>query len=521
MNSSKLTTSKLLLIIFSIILFFSFTYILTNGTMDLKEGEPFSRTYISILDNLLKGRFDIDPSAIGYEAFYRDGKTYTYFGIFPAILRGVIELMFKRGNTDWSRISTLLAATLAVIFSTITYFKVASSQCSNSNTNYFYTTLFALTIAFGSPITFLLSSAYIYHEAIMWGLAWSCMFIWSFISFSLSKKICTRYIFIMSVSCGFAMLSRISFSSITLGLMLLIGLMFFSGKLPTRLAPEITTKQYKTIILVAILPFILCLLVAMKVNYERFGEPFNFCKLEYYQHFINDAPQRLQGLKQWGIFNIYRIPFGIIYYFIPDKNHFINQFPFIKISDKHSLFDTLRYNGSGKLREVSIDGIERLNPLTVSSPAIVFFAFIGIFSLLNSGVLGIILILPFLLQSIFTLGTAGITLRYTAEFVPFLVVCSIYSFSLIKDLEKMERLPRAFIRTIAVLITLVGMYTSLTTMLQFKLDLWPVQPMAKANIVLFYSKVNQSWLEPIMSLISSILQYTYSNVIDLITGLLL
>jgi hypothetical protein len=40
-----------------------------------------------MLVHLLHGEFTVDRSAIDYEAITQDGKTYTYFAVFPAISR--------------------------------------------------------------------------------------------------------------------------------------------------------------------------------------------------------------------------------------------------------------------------------------------------------------------------------------------------------------------------------------------------------------------------------------------------
>jgi hypothetical protein len=43
----------------------------------------------SMMQHMLHGRFDVDPAAIlaGGEVYIRDGRTYSYFGVFCALLR--------------------------------------------------------------------------------------------------------------------------------------------------------------------------------------------------------------------------------------------------------------------------------------------------------------------------------------------------------------------------------------------------------------------------------------------------
>jgi hypothetical protein len=45
-------------------------------------GNPLNLAFNSTLDNLLHGRFDVDPQIEGWEGFVRDGRYYPYWGIF-------------------------------------------------------------------------------------------------------------------------------------------------------------------------------------------------------------------------------------------------------------------------------------------------------------------------------------------------------------------------------------------------------------------------------------------------------
>ena len=44
------------------------------------------KAFDSMMVHSLRGEFTVNREAIGYEAFTLDGKTYAYFGIFPAVL---------------------------------------------------------------------------------------------------------------------------------------------------------------------------------------------------------------------------------------------------------------------------------------------------------------------------------------------------------------------------------------------------------------------------------------------------
>jgi hypothetical protein len=63
-----------------------YLFLLSNGTFQLFAPEMLDKAFDNMLVHLPRGEFTVDREAIGYEAFTRDGKTYAYFGIFPAVL---------------------------------------------------------------------------------------------------------------------------------------------------------------------------------------------------------------------------------------------------------------------------------------------------------------------------------------------------------------------------------------------------------------------------------------------------
>ena len=69
-------------------------FLLSNGTVQLFP-EMLDK---ALLVHLLRGEFTVDREAIGYEAYTRDGKTYPYFEIFPAVS---YRLAGIRGGLLW------------------------------------------------------------------------------------------------------------------------------------------------------------------------------------------------------------------------------------------------------------------------------------------------------------------------------------------------------------------------------------------------------------------------------------
>src|SRR5262245_17518875 len=76
--------------------------------------------YNSMLAHFLRGEFDVDPATIGTEAIINGGKSFTYFGVFPAILRLPLVLVHGLSETDITILSCVLASCISI------YFKVAT-----------------------------------------------------------------------------------------------------------------------------------------------------------------------------------------------------------------------------------------------------------------------------------------------------------------------------------------------------------------------------------------------------------
>src|SRR5262249_57946338 len=67
-----------------------------------------------MLVHLLSGEFTVDRGAIGYEAWPRSGKTYSYFGILPAALRLFAMPFTYIAQAELARLSCLTAVGIFV-----------------------------------------------------------------------------------------------------------------------------------------------------------------------------------------------------------------------------------------------------------------------------------------------------------------------------------------------------------------------------------------------------------------------
>jgi hypothetical protein len=113
--NSRIVLSYIIVILMAAVYYF---VLATDGKLNLAptKSELVGMTFNSMLEHLLHGEFDVDPGTIGREGSVRDGKTYTYFGIIPALLRLPLLPIDALMRLDVTRLYCALAATVALCF---------------------------------------------------------------------------------------------------------------------------------------------------------------------------------------------------------------------------------------------------------------------------------------------------------------------------------------------------------------------------------------------------------------------
>ena len=369
-------------------------------------------------------------------------------------------------------------------------------------TRYYYSLLFGLTIAFGSIVLSLLGSAFLHHEINMWGLAWSVVFVWALVHFLYSKTVDPKLLFVLSISCGFTLLSRAAMALaplITLAFLLFVVIVAIrenSGNVEKSNGfldwlqwskESIKSSQIKPIIIAAFLPIILCVAFQLKINYERWRDPFEFFPMKYYGFMLRET-ERYKRVQENGVHNLSRIPKAFVFYFIPASQHFSNKFPYLEISSDHDLFRSLK--------PIHVDNLEPANPFPLNSLYLFCMAIIGFFALnqvYNN--LGKVVVLLFFVASVYSLSVLVMSLRYEADYIPFFLLLSFPSFNVLMGFESKGKVFCKMARFFLLVLALVSIYTASSTLAKYKLWLWPVPESCKQNIIVFFNKTDLSLKE--------------------------
>ncbi len=374
-------------------------WLVTRGSFDWGVREVLGSAYDSLARSLRQGSAEVHPEAIQFEAWHLGGRTFMYFGPFPALLRMLPDLLAPSRYGLWSRASAYLALLLCLwATSALCRQQLAANErlSGSGRTVLFFSALAA--VGLGSPLVLLGSLANLYHEAILWGL---CGALWG-VSFALGVlrgDVGTwRSLALLSGAAGLAFLSRVTFGLplyvLTVGLAL--RLLVLQVRREHKPLPTVAGR-----VALALLPALAAGLFHLWYNHARFGSPFAFAPFEGYS---GPKPLGVDSPFHWS-----RIPSGAWAYFRLSLDSFSARVPFITFAHPKVLRPELYRDLTTLL----------ISPLLVSP-----WLFMG---LVGGWVLPArpgerrqlaLCALPFAGQCVLILAYYWLAYRFTAEFLP-------------------------------------------------------------------------------------------------------
>jgi hypothetical protein len=369
----------------------------TTGGRHVFVSDMLGEAYDSQGENLLHGDATVDGNAIRHEVMIRDGRSYMYFGPFPAFVRLPLNYLYPKGHGHWSRISGFCAGIIALAaFSALVRRALSTSQLSTRWRSWIGN-ICLVGFAFASPLLLLMGDVSIYHEAIVWALAWSIAALY-FAGRSRRRNgaALTLSLLAFSFCAGAALLSRVTFGAPLVLIAPIIGLTLL------RRSDRITKLA------ALFLPLGAAVLFYMWLNYAKFGDPLG----SGFKYYVN--PTQREFAQKHGLFNVERVPYSFADYFFLRRPDYQPQPPFLRT--------TRAYYNHPDLYVMPFT--ETYSSLAWSSAWIILGALVGIGFLLwpkGSDAVERAIALILLAQVIAVLSFIGMAQRYTAEFFPFLI----------------------------------------------------------------------------------------------------
>ncbi len=267
----------------------------------------------SMAEHLVHGSFEVSPSAIDFEGFVRDGRTYAYWGIFCAAIRMPLLLIPGGSGTDVTALSSLTAIMAGVWFNLRSLALVARMVPDGREKGFLLVICTAAVLMSGAPTAFMRLS--IYQEICFWAGALAAGFVYGALRCLLENRYPSGRLTWMAILAGLALNARVSTG---VGLYAALGLLMVSLLLTRDPASRAALTRRLPGLSAPLIVLAAFALVAGVINYGRWGNPLVFVDFRYYGIYAEashaDNPIRLHT---YGAFNIQRIPFGLLYYFLP------------------------------------------------------------------------------------------------------------------------------------------------------------------------------------------------------------
>ena len=262
----------------------------------------------SMMQHMLHGRFDVDPGAVlaGGEVYLRDGRSYSYFGVFCALLRLPL-IAVGQANLDITVVS-IGCATLLGVAARVKAVAVAMENGS-AFTRAQRTLMFAGFALSGETIQFLAPS--IFQEVISWSAALASVFGLLALQLCLGKaRSRARLYLALAAVAGLEFLCRPTFGiGAYLAMTAIFALDLWRSR--HRLAARARALAPAGLLLA------LAAAAVAGVNEARWGNPATFMPLERAAVMNKQYPDWPPRLKRYGAFNFERVPFAVEYYWAP------------------------------------------------------------------------------------------------------------------------------------------------------------------------------------------------------------
>lgn len=147
---------------------------LWSGSLNPLRSVPSDDFYDLQARAMFHGHLNVPTGSLGIEGFIHDGRTYTYFGLFPSIIRMPILLVTSSFDGRLTAPSILLAWLVTALFSSLMLWRLRIVMRGDTVLGRAEAASFGAlmaTIMGGSVLLYLAATPYIFNEDFAWSVA--------------------------------------------------------------------------------------------------------------------------------------------------------------------------------------------------------------------------------------------------------------------------------------------------------------------------------------------------------------
>ncbi len=146
---------------------------LWSGSLNPLRAVPYANFYDLQARALFHGHLYLPPQTMGIEAFVHNGRDFTYFGLFPSIIRMPILLVTSRLDGQLTAPSILVAWLMTALFSSLMLWRLRILMRGDAVVGRAEAASYGVFIAAimgGSVVLYLAATPFIYNEDFAWSI---------------------------------------------------------------------------------------------------------------------------------------------------------------------------------------------------------------------------------------------------------------------------------------------------------------------------------------------------------------
>ena len=393
---------------------------------------------------VMHGHLALTNGALGLEGFVHDGRTYTYFGLFPSILRMPILLVTSSLDGKLTDSSMILAFLLTGLFASMLLWRIrhlVRGDAAMGRSEAAASGVLLATMLAGTVMMLLASIPYVFNEDIAWSI---CLTVGSlFALLGVLEAPSWGRVVASGVLIMCANLDRA-----TTGWACVVGAGLVAGWfLIGRGGPE-NRRWFWPVLLAGLIP----LAVSSAIDEAKFGVLFGVPVTDQVWTQINAYRRHFLAANHNSEVGLGYAPTDLVTYLRPDGLSFSSVFPFVTLP-------TAPPTGLGGHL---FDKLYRTASITASTPLLCFLSIWGLVTAFRPRPVGrVALTRPLLLAA----ASGGVALllwgyiapRYLGDFVPFLVFGS--AVGLVDIFRRVEQRRRRVRLTVLSVVSVLALFS--------------------------------------------------------------
>jgi hypothetical protein len=389
------------------------------------------------------GHLYIAANRLGIEAFFHHGRAFTYFGIFPSLLRAPVLALFPSSFGHLTAPSLLAAWLLTGLLASLLLWRVRiliRGSASMAWTEAITCGILIAAITGGSVLVYLAANPWVYDEDLAWSAALTLGVLFTLLGVlerPTGWRVLAAGIFILACS-----LNRLSTGWACIIGGLLVAVWFLLG----RGGPS-NRRWCFPMLAAAVIP----LVVASAVNTAKFGSPISLPMADQAWTQISAHRRHFLAVNGGRGFGLQFLPSTVDAYLQPGGIRFSSLFPFI----------TLPASPAAAIGGVVLDQTLQTGSVPATMPLLFLLSLWGAVTAFRPNSIGSIRLTRILFVT-GALATAGVMLwgyiaeRYLADFMPLLILASIVG---IVDLwRRGDRKPRRMKATLFAAVAFLALF---------------------------------------------------------------